>query len=416
MSEPEKKLASWVSGADGSGFSLSNLCYGVAKVGGETSIVVAIGSYALDLNSCAKAGLFDAIDISPDIWSSPSLNLFLGLDRSKHSAVRARLKNLLSDVVLREAVEPHLTRVDQLTLLPPVRPGDFVDFYASLYHAKRSMKAFGATEGPSENWYSMPIGYHSRTGTIVASGAKICRPHGQIAKKTGAVLSKTQSLDFEVEIGFVVCGSTNPGNSVPAEEFAGNVFGLVLLNDWSARDIQAWEGKPLGPLLGKSFATQIGSWVVPLEALDAARHSTPVQHSALDYLKHDEDWGFDIRLTVGLQTSDMVSRAQAPAVIADTNMKHMYWSGAQMLAHMTVNGASVSPGDLFGSGTVSGPDLESAGCLLERTNAGRDPITLPNGEVRRWIQDGDRLVIEGGAFAPNGDHVSLGQLWGEVCE
>ncbi|MDO8423638.1 MAG: fumarylacetoacetate hydrolase family protein [Parvibaculum sp.] len=416
MSEPKNKLASWVPGADGSGFSLSNLCYGVAKVGDGSSVVVAIGPYALNLGSCATAGLLDAIDISQNVWSSPSLNMFLGLDRSKHAAVRVRLRDLLSDAVWREAVEPYLTRVDQLTLMPPVKPGDFVDFYASLHHAKRSMKAFGATDGPGENWYAMPIGYHSRTGTIVGSGAQIRRPRGQVAKKTGAILSKTQSLDFEVEIGFVICGSKELGDSVSVGEFAGNVFGLVLLNDWSARDIQAWEGKPLGPLLGKSFATQIGSWVVPLEALDAARHSTPAQHSALEYLRHDEDWGFDIRLTVGLQTSDMVSKAQPPAMITDTNMKHMHWSGAQMLAHMTVNGASVRPGDLFGSGTVSGPELESAGCLLERTNAGRDPIALSNGEVRGWVEDGDRLIIEGRAFASNGDHVSLGQLWGEVCE
>ncbi len=409
------KLQSWVPGADGSGFSVYNLCYGVAECeNGGSNLVMAIGDFALDLASCARMGLWDDTCIDRDVWTSPSLNAFLALGCEKHQQVRRLAQKFLSDERRRSQVEPHLRPRGELSLKRPIIPGDFIDFYSSNHHAVRAMKAAGHEPKLDLNWHAMPVGYHSRSGTVIGSGERVVRPHGPRLTKAGPGFGVTQSLDFELEVGFIVCSSTTYGERLTAESFSENVFGMVLLNDWSARDFQAWESKPLGPFLAKSFASQISPWVVPLAALDEARHTTPSQYTALPYLQHAEPWGFDIRLNAAIQSADMRRNGLAPDVVTRTNLKHMHWNSAQQLAHATANGAAVQPGDLFGSGTVSGPELESAGCLLELTNAGREPLSLSDGTSRLWLEDGDRVLIRGSALGPHGSEISFGELWGDV--
>ncbi len=406
---------SWVAGADTSGFSLANLCHGVAAGPSGPRLVVAIGDYALDLAACAGAGLLSDSEIDPSVWSAPSLNSFLALGSDKHGHVRARIHELLSDEEKRSDVERCLVQRDRLRLECPIQPGDFVDFYSSYYHVVRAMEAAGVADARvDENWRAMPVGYHSRAGTIVGSGAQIPRPCGQYLSKSGPEFGPTHALDFELEVGFVACGSTNLGDRLTPDDFPRHIFGLVLLNDWSARDFQAWESRPLGPLLAKSFATQVGCWVVPLAALEEARRPVPSQSEVLPYLRHTKRWGFDVKLDAGIQSTTMRQQGLAPTIVTETNLKHLYWDGAQQLAHATANGACIRPGDLFGSGTASGPTLESSACLLERTHAARDPVTLADGTARGWLSDGDRLVIRGQAPGPGGVEISFGELWGEI--
>ena len=406
--------SSWVPGADASGFPIANLCFGVAVDGPAPRLVVAIGDSALDLAAAWRAGLLNGLEIDPAVLSQPSMNAYLALDRRVHRAVRGRLQALLSDVSHRAAVEPLLAPQSGLTMCTPIEPGDFIDFYASHDHAVRAMGAMGAPPEVSPNWWSMPVGYHSRTSTILPSGAAIARPFGQRLKKGQPTLGPTRALDFELEIGFVACRETRVGESVSIDAFPDAVFGLVLLNDWSARDLQIWESRPLGPLLAKSFASQIGAWVVPLEALEAARVAAPSQSTALDYLRSDAPWGFDIDLEVSIQSERMREAGAAPCVVTRTNFRSMHWNSAQQLAHATVNGAAIRPGDLFGSGTVSGPEPESAGCLLERTVFGRSPIALSDEEQRGFLEDGDEVIFSGEARCGDA-RISFGTLRGRVC-
>lgn len=410
---------SWVPGAVSSGFDLDNLPYGVARIGaGQAAgyaIVNAIGDYALNLHSAAKAGLLMVGPHTLAALSAPDLNALLAAPRAAHKKLRQQVQALLAAETGREALRPHLLARRDLSLACPLNPGDFIDFYASYHHAVRSMKAAGIPDAePAKNWFSLPVGYHSRTASLLGPKAQILRPRGQIRSPEGSVLTPTRSLDFEVEIGFVLRGSTPHGHHIRPENFADHVFGLILLNDWSARDIQSWEARPLGPHLAKSFASQVGAWVVPLDALAHARIPTPSQATALPYLRHDANWGFDIDLGVHLETAQMRHQSDAPQTIVRTNLRHMHWNGAQQLSHATVNGAPTRAGDLLGSGTVSGPELESAGCLLEHTDAGRRPIILDDGTRRSWVEDGDRIILSGQARGKTGNIVSFGTLSGQV--
>ncbi len=406
----------WVEGVAASGFPLCALPYGVIKTHEQPHVVVAIGNYSLDLAGVARAGLLRVKGFNSATLAAPTLNLLMSHSPTVLHELRGRIRELLSDTGLRHKTEGFLIPTRKVELLCPLAPGDFIDFYSSYHHAARSMAAAGALEvEPAPNWHSLPVGYHSRTSTIMGSGQKIERPIGQRWTKSGPELAPSTSLDFELEVAYVAGGPTSRNEHFPPERFEERIFGIVLLNDWSARDLQAWEANPLGPLLSKSFASQVGSWVLPLEALSAARVTTPTQTTALAYLTHDELWGLDINLEAAIETSTMRATNQPASVVTRTNLKHMTWNGAQQVSHATVNGAAVRPGDLFGTGTVSGPEPESAGCMLERTQAGRVPLQLSNGEIRRWLENGDRITLSGTTYGSNGETISLGHVWGEVA-
>jgi fumarylacetoacetase len=262
----------------------------------------------------------------------------------------------------------------------------------------------------------MPVGYHSRTGTIVGTDQPIFRPKGQILVPEGPIYAPTRALDIELEIGFVIGRASDRGHAVKTSEFSDYVFGLVLLNDWSARDLQRWESAPLGPFLAKSFCTQIGSWIVPLDALKDYRVARDPQYPqpSLDYLAHKEKWSFDISLEIAIASAGMQEQKREPQTISRTNFKDMYWDGAQQLAHLTANGASMRVGDLYGSGTVSGPTEESAGCLVELTHGGANKITLVDGSTRDYLLDGDRVGLRGRCENPGYPAIDFGTLSGTV--
>jgi fumarylacetoacetase len=318
-------------------------------------------------------------------------------------------------------------------MLLPVRVGDYVDGYGGIHHAVNMGRIFRPdTEPLAPNWRHMPVAYHGRAGTVVVSGTPIARPRGQVADGAGAVLAPTARLDVELEVGMVVGIGNAPGCPVDVSHALDHIFGLVLLNDWSARDVQAFESQPLGPFLGKSFATSVSAWVVPLDAVrpflvaGLTAHQDPEPPS---YLQPAEPAVPDLHLQVLLSTAAMARAGSAPAVISEVRFAEaMYWSMAQQLAHATVNGASTRPGDLFGSGTASGPDPRTnGGSLLELTWGGRDPLELPGGELRTFLEDGDTVTLRGwggcgaedAAMAPTADvgvehRIALGEVTGTV--
>jgi fumarylacetoacetase len=286
---------------------------------------------------------------------------------------------------------------------------DYVDFYASEYHAANVGRIFrpGQADPLAPNWRHLPAGYHGRAGSVVVSGTPVRRPCGQLrgTREGGPVYGPTERLDFEAELGFVVGVETVLGEPVAATRFAEHVFGVCLVNDWSARDIQAWESAPLGPFLGKSFGTTVSPWILPLAALEHARLRPPSRDTRLaGYLTESADWGLDIDFEV-LVNEQPVARPP---------YRQMHWSPAQMLAHLTINGAALRTGDLYASGTVSGPEREQRGCLLELTWNGTEPITLPDGAKRAWLADSDEVTITATASGPDGTRIGLGEARGQI--
>ena len=390
---------SWVPVPPDSPFPIQNLPYGVFSVAGRPARVgVAIGDHVLDL----------APTLGDDQFAGPSLAPFLARGRAAWAETRARLVELLSDERYEGTVRPHLVPRPDVRLHLPFEVADYVDFYASLDHASNVGRIFRPNEEPlKENWRHLPVGYHGRAGTVVASGTPIVRPAGQ-RRPPGAqspTFGPSTRLDIEAEVGFVVGLGSPLGEPVPVDAFAEHVFGVVLVNDWSARDIQAWEYVPLGPFLGKSFATSISPWVVPLEALEAARVPGPAQDPApLPYLQGKESWALDLALEVALN-GEVVSRPPFAG---------MYWSPAQMLAHMTVNGASLRTGDLYASGTVSGPERHQRGSLIELTWNGTEPLVLADGSTRAFLEDGDTVAITASAPGTGGVRIGFGEVAGTV--
>jgi fumarylacetoacetase len=370
-------------------YGLDNLPYGVfSTAGGERRIGVRLGSSVLDL-SRAEA---DEQILAGGALRQPTLNVLMSLGRPQWSAVRARIVEL--------AAAGDLTAVPlaDATLHLPFEVADYADFYASEHHAA-NMGRILRPDRPelAPNWKHLPVGYHGRSGTVVVSGTPISRPSGQLGAHA---FGPSQRLDIEAEVGFVV---GVPGSRIPTGDFAEHVFGVVLVNDWSARDIQAWEYQPLGPFLGKSFATSIAPWVVPLEAF--APVPPPVQDPVpLDYLL-PPGRGLDIALSV--EWNDTAVSAPPFA--------QMYWTPAQQLAHLTVNGAGVRTGDLFASGTVSGPDRRTqAGSFLELTWNGAEPVELADGSTRAFLADGDTVTIRATAAGVSGSRIGLGAVTGTV--
>jgi fumarylacetoacetase len=391
---------SWVPVPDGSSFPVGNLPYGVFSRAGEPARVgVAIGDHVLDL----------APALGQEIFAAASLDPFLARGRRAWSETRARITDLLTQDRHQDAVVPHLVPRSQARLHLPFEVADYVDFYCSLDHATNLGRMFRPDAEPLlPNWRHLPAGYHGRAGTVVVSGTPVVRPRGQ-SRPPGAEapsLGPSTRLDIEAEVGFVVGVGSRLGEPVPIDAFAEHVFGVVMVNDWSARDIQAWEYVPLGPFLGKSFATSVSPWVVPLDALEAARVPGPVQDPApLRYLQSEEPWGLDLALAVALN-GEVISR---PPYVS------MYWTPAQMLAHLTVNGASLRTGDLYASGTVSGSEPHQRGSLIELTWNGTDPLKLAGGSTRTFLEDGDTVTITATAPGVDGRRIGLGEVTGTVC-
>jgi fumarylacetoacetase len=388
------------------GFGLENLPFGVvARPGEPDQPAVRFGDDALLLAPLDAAGLLG--DLPPGVLSGPVLNPFLALGRPAWSQVRARVTELLGTGDERAVLVP----LDELEVRLPLAIGDYVDFYSSIEHATNLGRMFRPEAEPLlPNWRHLPVGYHGRAGSVVVSGTPVRRPSGQLPPpEPGAAprFGPSERLDIELELGFV----TGPGNAlgtpIAAGEARDRIFGFVLVNDWSARDIQRWEYQPLGPFLGKSFATSISPWIVPLEALEPYRVPAPPQDpEPLPYLHVDGDWALDLALEVAL----VPEGSSEETVVSRTNARGLYWSAPQQLAHATVNGANVRPGDLYASGTISGSEPGSYGSLIELTWGGRDPIALPDGE-RTFLRDGDTVILRGAT--PDGQ-VSLGEVAGRI--
>jgi len=397
--------SSWVPGAADTPYDVTNLPYGVFTRGDEDARVgVRIGDFVLDLAPLAASEMLDGAHV----FESGSLNAFLALGRPAWSSVRGWLVELVSDQSHRPEIEPFLIPLADVTMRLPFEVADYVDFYCSLEHATNVGRIFRPDAEPLlPNWRHLPVGYHGRAGTVVVSGTSVRRPCGQRkpADAESPSYGPSRRLDIEAELGFVVGTPSALGSPVAVTDFQQHVFGVVVVNDWSARDIQAWEYVPLGPFLGKSFATSVSAWVVPLAALDAAHVPLPGQDPApLPYLEVSGDAGLDIDFDVRINAST-VSRPP---------YRTMYWSPHQMLAHMTVNGASLRTGDLFASGTVSGSRREERGSMLELSWGGTEPIELSDGSVRTFLEDGDEVVISASAPAPGGGRIGLGEVVGRI--
>jgi fumarylacetoacetase len=366
---------------------------------------VRIGDRILNLAAAEGRGLVDA---GGAFLGQGTLNRFMGAGRPVWARVRERLTELLSAARYREAIEPLLVSIAEVRLDLPFDVADYVDFYSSEEHATNLGKLFRpGGEALLPNWKHLPVGYHGRAGTVVVSGTDVPRPSGQRKAPDESVpgFGPSVRLDIEAEVGFVV-GVPSEG-AVEIDDYRSHVFGAVLVNDWSARDLQAWEYQPLGPFLGKSFRTSVSPWVVPLDALDAARVPGPAQEPAvLPYLRAGEHYGYDIGLEV-FWNGTLVSRPPFGG---------MYWTPAQQLAHMTVNGAWARNGDLYASGTVSGAAPEQTGSFIERTWNGARPIQLADGTMRTFLLDGDTVSISGTAPGPDGTRIGFGEVSGTITK
>ncbi len=400
--------SSWVEGADSSDYSAAVLPLGAAVVTGGDSphLVTRIGDRVLDLHALVESGA--STNGLEALLTAGTLNKLLAAGRPSWTQLRTTLTTWLSDPQYRAPVTPHLLPTASVQMVMPFEVADYVDFYSSEQHA-RNVGAIFRPDSPGlpENWKHLPIGYHGRAGTVVVSGTDIVRPLGQ-RKPRGASepsFGPSARLDIEAEVGFVVGTPSTLGSPVAAAALTDHVFGVVLVNDWSARDIQAWEYVPLGPFLGKSFATSISPWVIPLDALAPARCALAAQDPPVfDYLRDNDPWSLDLRLSVALNGS----------VVSEPPFATQYWSPGQQLAHMTINGASLRTGDLFASGTVTGPARHQRGSLLELSWGGREPFTLDDGRERTFLEDGDTVTISGWAPGPDGQRIGLGEVTGTI--
>lgn len=401
-------------------FSMHNLPFGVfrPRPGEEPRVGVAIGAYVLDCSVLVEAGLLALEEVqAAQPFRKASLNTFMGLGRPVWQDVRRRLQHLLSAETdtLRdnEAVrDAAFHRREAVEMLLPVTIGDYTDFYSSREHATNVGTMFRGKENALQpNWLHLPVGYHGRASSVIVSGHDVRRPCGQTKPGDDAPqYGPSRLLDFELEMGFFIGPGNRLGEPVGVADAEEHIFGMVLVNDWSARDIQKWEYVPLGPFLGKSFATTLSPWVVTLDALEPFRTSGPVQDPPpLPYLQNSGPAAFDIHLEVGLQTAQM----DAPHPICRSNFKHLYWSMAQQLAHHTVGGCNLRTGDLLASGTISGAAEDSYGSLLELTWRGTRPLSLPGGETRTFLEDGDTVVMTGYAQG-DGYRVGFGEARARV--
>lgn len=410
-------LTSWLPIPADSDFSLYNLPFGVFHTGdGKARAGIAIGDYIVDLAAAAEAGIFGKRRFFKKVFEQTTLNEFIALGKPVTNRIRRKVLDWLTTPAAPENADRLLAGRQSATMLLPVRVGNYTDFYSSIEHATNVGKMFRPDNPLLPNWRWLPVGYHGRASSVVVSGTPIRRPWGQIVPKgqETPVLAPSQQLDFELEMAFVIGKDSALGEPVPIDKTDEYIFGLVLFNDWSARDIQRWEYVPLGPFLGKNFGSTISPWIVPLEALKPFRVKGPKQNPApLSYLQHSVKSGqnYDIALEVSVKAG----KINKETVVSRSNTKYLYWSMAQQLAHHTINGCNLCVGDLMASGTISGPTDDSFGSMLELSWGGQKPVELSDGSVRKFLSDGDIVTMRASA-TKNGIRVGFGEVSGEILE
>ena len=425
----DPQLQSWVASAnDGqTDFPIQNLPFAIFRRQGSKEAFrggVAIGDQIADMAAAVKAGVFtgDALEAAQAAAES-TLNHLMGLGPQRLSHLRKQLSKALQTGSAQEAaLQACLVPQSQAEYALPARIGDYTDFYTSVHHATNIGKQFRPDNPLLPNYKWVPIGYHGRSSSIGVSGQSFKRPKGQVKPPDAdaPVLKPSARMDIELEMGVFVGQANELGEPVPMTDAEDHIFGLVLFNDWSARDIQPWEYQPLGPFLSKNFASTISPWIVTMEALAPFR--APFSHPAEDpqplpYLSSADNsaqGGLDIHLEALIETPKMRDAKAAPARFTQTNYRHAYWTAAQMVAHHTVNGCNLQPGDLLGTGTLSGPTLDQACALIELTTGGKNPIQLPNGESRTWLEDGDTIILRGWCEKPGATRIGFGECVGTV--
>lgn len=418
MKASDPLLKSWVEVPPGSDFPIQNLPFGIFKTKYLSAVAgVAIGNYVLDLVYLHEHGFLDGMGLPPGIFNQAYLNDFIALGRKKTSEVRNRISELLrhnndelrNDVAAKEIA---LVPMEEVQMLMPIRVPNYTDFYSSEEHATNVGSMFRDPKNALlPNWKHLPVGYHGRASSIVISGTNIHRPKGQIKlpDQEQPIYRASRKMDFELEVAFITCKENKLGTSVSTTDADDYIFGLVLFNDWSARDIQQWEYVPLGPFLGKNFGSSISPWIVTLDALEPFRVQGPEQNpEVLPYLKTTRPFNFDINLEVSLQPASAEEN-----IICRSNFKYMYWNMAQQLAHHTVNGCNVQVGDMYASGTISGPSPGSYGSILELSWNGEKPLQMRNGEERKFLEDHDTVIIRGHA-ARDGVRIGFGECRGTL--
>ncbi|MBL0422730.1 fumarylacetoacetase [Ramlibacter sp. AW1] len=425
----DPNLRSWVASAQAAGceFPLQNLPFAVFRRRGQGEAFrggVAIGDQIVDLAALSRAAVFEgAAGEAIRAAAQDKLNALMALGPDAWSALRLALSRALREGSAQQgALQACLVPLQEAEYDVPARIGDYTDFYTSVHHATNIGKQFRPDNPLLPNYKWVPIGYHGRASSIVTSGQAFRRPMGQTLAPGAAQpqLTPSKRLDIELELGVFIGPANAIGEPIAIEQAEAHVFGIVLLNDWSARDIQAWEYQPLGPFLSKNFASTISPWVVTLEALAPYRvpfsraEGDPQPLPYLDSADNRQAGSLDIQLEVLLQTARMRETGQAPASICRTSYRHAYWTVAQMVAHHTVNGCNLQPGDLLGSGTLSGPTLDQAGALIELTEGGKKPLQLPGGDSRAFLEDGDTVILRGWCEKPGAARIGFGDCTGTV--
>lgn len=406
--------SSWLHVDTHSDFPIQNIPFGVFLTRDDIiTIGTRIGDTAIDLGALHQLGYFDGIPLTEDIFLQDNLNDFIADGRKTWRAVRNRIAELFDDnnSTLKSNVkhkEIVLFRLDEIEMQLPVQVGDYTDFYASKEHATNVGIMFRGKENAlMPNWLHLPVGYHGRSSSIITSDIPVRRPKGQTlpAGAESPVFGPSKAVDFELEMAFITTDANDLGDPIPIEEAEDYIFGLVLFNDWSARDIQRWEYVPLGPFLGKNFASSISPWIVTLDALEPFRVESPTQNpTPLDYLQYQGKKSFDINLEVAIKPEN-----NKETVVSRSNFKYMYWNMAQQLAHHTVNGCPVNAGDMMGSGTISGPTPDSYGSMLELSWKGEKPLLLSDGSERKFINDNDTVILRGHS-EKNGLRIGFGEV------
>jgi len=412
-------IKSWVSIPERSDFPIQNIPFGIIKTAnGAPRVASRIGDFAIDLLRASELGYFADFDLPKAIFSQTYINDFIALGRETTRKIRDRISELFDDSIekwnSREMKDHLLFPIDEVEVMMPVKVGDYTDFYSSIEHATNLGKMFrDPANALLPNWRHIPVGYHGRASSIIPSGNDIQRPYGQMRPdpEKPPIYGPCRLLDFELEVGFVIGKENELGHPIPVEESEDHVFGICLFNDWSARDIQKWEYIPLGPFLGKSFASTISPWIVTLDALDACRVQGPVQDpEVLPYLQSKGKKNFDIHLEVILTTESGIEH-----VLSESNFKYMYWNMAQQIAHHSVNGCNLRVGDMGASGTISGPEPGSYGSMLEICWQGTKPVQLADGTERKFLQNGDTLTLKGFGMS-NGIRIGFGEASGKIVD
>ena len=390
-------MNTWIEVPNNTDFSIYNLPFGIfSKKDVSKRVGVAIGNKVIDLLACNKLNIFTDLDIDNSVFENRFLNDFINLGKNKTNKVREILQKQLIDENSKLKVHnDFIFSMSEVEMHMPVNVGDYTDFYSSMEHASNIGSMFRDPDNPLlPNWRHLPVGYHGRASSIIVSGVDINRPKGQIkpVDSENPIFSSSKRIDFELEMGYIIGKNSKLGSSISTKDAEDYIFGKVLFNDWSARDIQKWEYVPLGPFLGKSFASSISPWVVTIEALKPFKVQGPVQHpEVLDYLKFDGLKNYDINLSVSILPSD----SEIETVICKSNFKYMYWNMSQQIAHHTVNGCNLNTGDMMASGTISGKSKDSYGSMLELSWGGKKDIILDGGNSRTFVEDFDTIFMRG---------------------